>query len=302
MKILLIAGGWSPERNISLKGAANVQDALVALGHKVTFFDLACNFSQLLNAASQHDFAFINLHGAPGEDGLIQALLDTIHCPYQGSGPAGSFLALNKAASKEIFRNSGIKTADWELLPAMPDENWLPLIGYPLFVKSNTGGSSLHLGRATNRDELFGNLVKIFTAGSEALLEPELSGKEITCGILGEEALPPILIEPVEGDFFDFNSKYMKNGAREICPAPIGAEAIGRVQALALKAHKALGLSGYSRADFIFDQNGNFTILEVNTLPGMTATSLVPQEAAEIGIEFKDLIQKLIDLGLATKR
>lgn len=298
MKILLIAGGWSSERDVSLAGAKNIEAALISLGHLVTFFDLLDNFDNLVAAARQHDFSFINLHGAPGEDGLIQAMLDAASCAYQGSGPAASFLALNKAAAKQIFRLHNIPTADWLLLPEPPAENWEPHLPFPLFVKSNTGGSSLRLGRATNRKELQSLLENIFAASEEAILEPELKGREITCGILGQEPLPPILIEPVMGEYFDYESKYAKGGAREICPAPITPDQTAIVQALALKAHNALGLYGCSRADFILDQNGNFTILEVNTLPGMTSTSLVPQEAAQIGLSFPQLLQKLIDLGL----
>lgn len=302
MKILLIAGGWSSEREISLAGAKNIEEALTGLGHQVTLFDLREKFSELLTAAREHNFAFINLHGAPGEDGLVQAMLDIAGCPYQGSGPAGSFLALNKAAAKAIFRFSGLPTANWEFLPTPPEKDWRPNIPFPLFVKSNTGGSSLRLGRATNMQELETALSEIFAAGEEALLEPELKGKEITCGILGETPLPPIEIVPVVGDFFDFRSKYAKNGARELCPAPISREETRKVQDLALKAHRLLGLSGYSRSDFILDASGNFTLLEVNTLPGMTSTSLVPQEAAKSGFSFPELLQTLIDLGMEKRK
>ena len=246
MKILLIAGGWSSEREVSLNGARGMAEALRARGHSVTFFDLLTEFDTLLPQAREHDFALINLHGAPGEDGLVQAMLDRVGCPYQGAGPAGSFLALNKAAAKQIFRHAGLPTADWEFLPSAPPADWQPRLPYPLFVKSNTGGSSLRLGRARNRGELDKVLAEIFAAGDEALIEPELKGREVTCGILGDEALPPILIEPVAGDFFDYESKYAKGGAREICPAPIAPELTARVRELALAAHQALGLRGYS--------------------------------------------------------
>ena len=126
MKILLIAGGWSSEREISLVGARGMQDALTQRGHDVTFFDLLHDFDRLLECARAHDFALINLHGAPGEDGLVQAMLERADCPYQGSGPAGSFLALNKAAAKQIFRQAGLPTADWALLPQRPAPDWEP--------------------------------------------------------------------------------------------------------------------------------------------------------------------------------
>lgn len=298
MKILLIAGGWSTERQVSLRSAENIRAALERLGHEVTFLDPAPDFGSLLAVAAKHDFAFIGLHGAPGEDGLIQAMLDTVNCPYQGSGPAGSFLALNKAAARQVFLNSGLPVPDEEFLPRRPEPDWQPTLPFPLFVKSNTGGSSLHLARASDLRELETALAGIFESHEEAVIETELSGCEITCGILGERALPPIMIEPVAGAYFDYESKYAKGGAREICPAPIGSEATRKVQDLALTAHRVLGLSGYSRADFIMARDGNFTLLEVNTLPGMTETSLLPQEAAATGLDFDGLIAELIELGL----
>lgn len=302
MKILLIAGGWSSERAVSLASSRIVENVLREAGHEVSFFDLLAGFDRLIDQARQHDFAFIGLHGAPGEDGLIQAMLDKAGCPYQGAGPAGSFLALNKAAAKQIFRQSGLPTADWEFLPLPPPEDWSPRLPYPLFVKSNTGGSSLRLGRAENRAQLDAALNAIFAAGDEALLETELPGRELTCAVLGEEALPPLLIEPLAGTFFDYQSKYAKGGARELCPAPISQEAAQQAQELALAAHRALGLSGYSRTDFILDAKDRLTLLEVNTLPGMTATSLVPQEAAAAGISFVQLLERLMQLGLNRSR
>ncbi|WP_300787808.1 D-alanine--D-alanine ligase [uncultured Desulfovibrio sp.] len=298
MKILLIAGGWSSEREISLVGARGMQDALTQRGHDVTFFDLLHDFDRLLECARAHDFALINLHGAPGEDGLVQAMLERADCPYQGSGPAGSFLALNKAAAKQIFRQAGLPTADWALLPQRPAPDWEPPFGWPVFAKSNTGGSSLHLGRAACRAELDPILDEIFAAGECALIEPQLSGREVTCGVLGEEALAPILIEPVAGEFFDFTSKYARGGAREICPAPLPDAITAEVRRLALAAHTALGLAGYSRTDFILGADGSLHLLEVNTLPGMTPTSLVPQEAAVAGLDFGQLLERLIELGL----
>lgn len=298
MNILLIAGGWSTEREVSLRGAETIASALRSHGHDVDLFDLSANFDQLLLAASTHDFSFINLHGAPGEDGLVQAMLDSIHCPYQGSGPAASFLALNKAASKQVFRFNKLPTADWVFLTERPTTDWQPPSGWPLFVKSNTGGSSLRLGKANNRQELEAALSEIFAAGEAALIEPAIRGRDVTCGILGQQALPPILIEPLEGEFFDYKSKYAVGGAREICPAPLPEQINLRIQELALQVHSLLGLQGYSRVDFLLDEDAQLFILEANTLPGMTATSLLPQEAKAIGLDFPDLLETLINLGL----
>lgn len=299
MKILLIAGGWSTEREVSLTGAKGVETALKSLNHEVTFFDLTPeNFSEICDLARKHDFVFLNLHGSPGEDGLIQAMLQAVSCPYQGSGPAGSLLALRKAAAKEIFRAFNLPTPDWEFLPAMPARSWVPAFAPPWFVKSDAGGSSLRLGRADNLSDLRNWLETIFSAGEQAIIEGACKGKDLTCGVLGERALPPVLIEPQAGDFFDFKSKYAKDGARETCPAPLQEEINLKAQEYALKAHKVLGLKGYSRTDFILSETGELSILEVNTLPGMTPASLFPKEAEAIGISFPQLLQELIRLGL----
>ncbi len=300
MRILLIAGGWSNEREVSLNGAKNIATALEELGHHVTFFDLSSGFDTLIHTARQHDFAFINLHGVPGEDGLVQTMLDSAHVPYQGSGAAGSFLALHKAATKQVYRVAGIPTPDWEFLPAPPADDWQPSFDYPIFAKSNTGGSSLLLFCAQNKQELDTAMEKIFAAGCDVLLEPCVYGADTTCGVLDDIALPPILIRP-RGAFFDYASKYESGGAEEICPAPLPPNINAKMQELALKAHKALGLYGYSRTDFVLQKNGDIFVIETNTLPGMTSTSLIPQEAAAIGISFGGLLEKLIELGMKKK-
>ncbi len=297
MKVLLIAGGWSPERNISLMGAEPIRRALLELGHKVTLFKLDENFDAMLEAAKRHDAAFLNLHGQPGEDGLVQALLDRIGCPYQGTDAAGSFLALHKAAAKAVFRQAGLNTPKSLFLTAMPEEGWEPPLAYPLFAKSNTGGSSLHLFRLINPSELRPALQQIFESGSEALLEAFIPGREVTCGVLGNKALPPILISP-KNAFFDYHDKYSEADAVEICPAPLPQELLRRVQEAALAAHQALGLSGYSRADFIVREDGEIFILEINTLPGMTDVSLVPKAAAAAGLSYVSLVGKLLEMAV----
>ncbi len=298
MKILLIVGGWSSERDVSLSAAPALRAGLEELGHSVTVLDLREGFGSLMETARGHDFAFINLHGTPGEDGLVQAMMEACGCPYLGAGPAGSFLALNKAAAKQVFRIAGLPTADWEFLPARPAADWEPRLPYPLFVKSNMGGSSLRLGRAENRAELDALLGDIFAHGESALLEPSLPGRDVTCAVVDGVALPPILILPQMGDYFDYRSKYSDGGAREICPAPIPEDATARMQAYTLKAVTALGLDGYGRADFILGEDGSLNLLEVNTLPGMTANSRVPKAAAAMGWSCPELPRRLIELGL----
>jgi len=299
MHVILIAGGWSDERDVSLSGAKKIRASLDELGHDVTFFDPADDFRNLLSIARNADFAFINLHGTPGEDGLIQAVLDKAGCPYQGAGPAASYLALNKAASKEVFEANGIQTPDWQLVtPTQGRETPLEL-PLPVFVKPDKGGSSLGMSLVRTAEEFPAALDKVFALCQSALVETFIPGVELTCGILGKEALPLIMITPRDGsDFFDYENKYADNGAEEICPAPVDEALTSSIQEQMLVAHAALGLTGYSRGDFIATADGEAYLLEVNTLPGMTPTSLLPRAAAHVGYSFTELIGELIRLGL----
>lgn len=300
MKVLLVAGGWSSERVVSLSGAVQIKQALASLGHEVVDHDLSENFPGFIDAAKACDFVFLNLHGAPGEDGLPQALLDAAGVPYQGSGPAGSFLALSKAASKQLYRQAGLDMPRWAFLPRGSATDFTPDFPLPWFVKPNLGGSSIHMTLVRDTGELPAALARVFDSGDDALIEEGLSGPELTCAVLGDVALPPILIRPKAGEFFDYASKYEPDAAEEICPAPVDpavTEALGRVS---LAAHGVLGLSGYSRSDFILTEGG-LKLLETNTLPGMTPTSLLPRSARAAGLSFADLIARLMELGLAQR-
>ena len=301
MRILLIAGGWSGEREVALSGARQIEKGLAALGHTVTLFDPARDLRGLYPATEGQDFAFINLHGSPGEDGLIQCLLERIGLPYQGSDSRSSLLALNKAVAKQIFESAGLDTPRWEFVPACHVTEWRPLLPFPMVIKPNTGGSSLGVGIITTEEELEAHLARPEIAGQDLLAEVLVRGQELTCGVLDGETLPPILIRPKRGEFFDYESKYVPGATEEICPAPVSAELTVRLQSMARAAHDALGLSDYSRADFMLSGDGTPYLLEVNTLPGMTATSLLPQEAQAAGLSFEQLLARLIELGLRKK-
>ncbi|MDR2604869.1 MAG: D-alanine--D-alanine ligase [Desulfovibrio sp.] len=347
MNILLTAGGWSSERDVSLAGAEGVRKALINLGHTVTDHDPGVSLESLAEAAAGKDFVFIMLHGSPGEDGIMQAALDRLGIPYQGSGPAGSMLALHKGFAKMLFASAGLVTAPWRLLPGRAGAELLPLPEYPLFIKADTGGSSLHMERVETPDALPAALNRLFACGGPYLAESAVDGVEITCAVLGElvngvevpRALPPILIKPAAGKVFDYACKYSPGGAEELCPAPIPERLTARIQEAALTAHRTLGLSGYSRADFIVPDNGASrtlpgppacssptaggqsgislkgkaenhkacfeacpVLLEVNSLPGMTRTSLLPRAAAACGLSFDRLVERLVELGLARNR
>jgi D-alanine-D-alanine ligase len=307
MDILLITGGWSNEREVALAGAERVRESLESMGHAVAVHDPATSPENIALAAEGKDFAFIMLHGSPGEDGIVQALLERAGCPYQGSGPAGSMLALNKAFAKSLFVRAGLNTAPWRLLHGRPIGDPLALPPFPLFLKANTGGSSLRMERVEKAADLPSALNRLFAAETCCLAESAVDGTEMTCGVLGERgeegetpaALPPILIRPASGRIFDYASKYSPGGAEEICPAPVSPRLAERVQAMAVKAHRVLGLSGYSRSDFIVPKTGDPVLLEVNTLPGLTPNSLFPKAAAAAGLSFERLLERLIELGLA---
>lgn len=308
MRILLITGGWSGERDVALRGGKSLQEAMLSLGHTVEWFDLQHSVAGLLERAQANDFAFINLHGSPGEDGLVQAVLERAGTPYQGSNPAGSMLALNKSAAKALFESVGLPVAKSLLITRKPQPGWQLPLNYPVFIKDNCGGSTLNLEYVPTPAHLEAALDTLFTQAGSFLAEEAVQGFELTCGVIGELhngeekplALPPILIKPKSASgLFDYESKYATGGAEELCPAPIPADLTRLIQEITVKAHTVLGLSGYSRADFMVNEQGQPFILEVNTLPGLTATSLIPQELAAIGISFAGMAERLIELGMA---
>ena len=299
MRILLIAGGWSSEREIALLGAQEITKALHDLGHEVVFLDPAHDLGNLIPTAATCDFAFINLHGSPGEDGLVQSLLDSVPIPYQGAGPAASQLALNKVATKIIYQRHGLNTPNWAFIPAAirkkPTTISLP---FPRVIKPCTAGSSVGIFFAESSQDFETALAHETLAGQDLLVEEQIRGQEITCAVLDDTPLPPVLIIPRKGTFFDYTSKYEDQGADEICPAPITDHLCADIQRMALTAHNILGIDDYSRTDFIVDNKGCIFALETNTLPGMTSASLLPKEALAAGMSFEELIERLITLGM----
>ena len=252
------------------------------------------------------DCVFLGLHGADGEDGKIQAALDLLGVPYTGSDYLGSAMAMDKAVAKRIMDSNGIRTPAWRELryteadiPRLCQE--LPV---PCAIKVVNGGSSIGVQLPDSREELSSALRDVLRYGSRVIVEEKIHGREMTVPVLGESALCPIEIVPPEGSSFDYVAKYQSGSAAaaEICPAPIGEKETKLLQETALQFHRALGLSVYSRTDFILDGEGRAWCLEVNTLPGMTPASLIPKAAAVAGMSYGELCEKIVELSLQVRR
>ena len=252
------------------------------------------------------DCVFLGLHGADGEDGKIQATLDLLGVPYTGSGPLGSAMAMDKAVAKRIMVSAGVRTPAWQELRYTEAD--IPRLAaslpVPSAVKVVGGGSSIGVALPETREELEQALHEILRYGSRILVEEKIRGRELTVPVLDGRWLSPIEIVPPEGSSFNYVAKYQSGalGAREICPAPITEAEARLVGEAAVKVHEALGLSVYSRSDFILDGEGRAWCLEVNTLPGMTPNSLIPKAAAIEGLSYAQLCEKIVELSLQARK
>ncbi|MBU1172678.1 MAG: D-alanine--D-alanine ligase [Proteobacteria bacterium] len=303
--LALISGGFSSEREVSISGGNQVFDALDKDKYLIQRYDPKFDLIRLVTDAPDIDVALIILHGPYGEDGTIQGMLELLDIPYQGSGVLGSALAIDKVASKKIFEQNNLPVPPYRIARkgmAFDENECLHELGLPLFVKPATGGSSIGMSRVASGNDLGTALEKAFEYDDVILIERFIKGTELTCSVIGNEdltALPLIEIIPANpsSTFFDYEAKYSPGGATEICPARISDDLTQTMQALSIKAHKALGLRGYSRTDMILS-DGSFYILETNTIPGMTRTSLLPLSAKTAGISFSQLLDRLIELAL----
>lgn len=352
MKIVVLGGGVSTERQVSLVTGTSVCRALRSLGHRAVFVDLylgledydgalealfdapdglvgevslgktAPDLAQVkasrrmqgpsrlgknvLALCALADCVFLGLHGADGEDGKIQAVLDLMGVPYTGSGPLPSAMAMDKAVAKRFMESAGLLTPAWRELrythadiPRLSRE--LPV---PCAVKVVNGGSSLGVALADTREELEAALEELEHFHSRVIVEQRIYGRELTQPILEGEELCAIEIVPPEGSSFDYVAKYQSGaeGASELCPAPITPQQQQMLSEAAWKLHRALGLRVYSRADFILDREGRIWCLEVNTLPGMTPNSLIPKSARAAGIDYPALCSRIVEKSLEARR
>ncbi len=304
LRVALLAGGKSAEREVSLKSGEQVFQALDKDRYDISRYDPRDDLPRLAQDAGSIDVALIILHGRLGEDGTIQGFLESLGVPYQGSGVLGSAIAINKILSKELYRQAGLPTAPYAILDRKRPKNIeevLNRLGLPLVIKPEHEGSSIGLSIVRTEDQLPKALQDAWSYDRRCLVEKFIQGIEVTGGVLGNDELQVLpLIEIIPGDgyeFFDYKAKYTPGASREICPARVSPELTARAQELAKRAHRALFCRGYSRTDMIIDGEEIY-ILETNTIPGMTQTSLFPQAAAVAGISFSNLLDKLIELAL----
>ncbi len=345
MKIVVLAGGLSPERNVSLSSGTMACNAFLKAGHQAILLDLFFGMPELSVSVDQlfrdakplppapisevepdlaaiaasrplgwsdriglnvieicraADIVYMALHGADGENGSVQTVFDLYGIRYTGSSPEGCRLSMDKHAAKEIFEREGILTPKGRLLRRGEifsfDE--LPL---PAVAKPNSGGSSIGISIARTREELKEAVELAFRQEDSILVEEFIQGRELSCGVVDGKALPVIEIIPKEG-FYDYKNKYQAGAALEVTPAPISASATEKVQRLAERVFKALKLSVYARMDFLLTEAEDAYCLEANTLPGMTPTSLLPQEAAATGVDYITLCENIIALSLEKYR
>jgi len=350
VKITVLMGGTSAERDVSLASGVRVAEALRSCGHEVLSVDTAHGIlsapdeqallsgkivktippdvqalvrlnAQLpgtLRSLPQTDVLFLALHGGQGEDGTLQALLDLTGVPYTGSGHLASALAMDKDLSKHLFRAAGVPTADWQMVTGWEPGTGRSLaslgtgreqsfaeeverkLGLPVIVKPSKQGSTVGLSIVREIGALWDAINEAAKHDDEVMVEQFIPGRELTVGILGDEALPVGEIIPVH-EIYDYECKYTAGMAREIFPADLTAEETRTIQDLARRAFRALKLRGYARIDFRMSPDGVFYCLEANTLPGMTALSLIPQAAAAQGISFPELCDRIVRLALETQ-
>ena len=327
MKVVLLMGGRSAEREISLRTGHGIARALRNLGHDVVAIDAAdgrligpgeapaaalqgpekrtdlpeVSVSAVAEAGAVSDaeVVFIALHGGAGEDGTVQALLDLAGKPYTGSGVLASALAMNKAMAKRVFEREGIPTPRWQLLTAdeLGEIDAARLGGYPLVVKPNAQGSTVGLTIVARDDELPAAINLAFEYGRDVLVEQYIAGRELTVAMLGDEALPVIEIRPT-GGHYDYETKYSAGMSEYFCPADLPEPLAREIQSIARRAALALGCTGVSRADFRLSRDQQPYCLEVNTIPGMTPTSLVPMAAHARGISYDQLVARMLELAM----
>jgi D-alanine-D-alanine ligase len=305
VRVAVLKGGRSLERGVSLRSGARVEDALDALGHEALPLDVGSDLVQRLREG-RPALAFIALHGPGGEDGTVQELLEILGIPYTGPGVAACGRCMDKVAAKHELREAGIPTPDWvafnatafrELGAADTLEEIEARLAFPLVVKPAGQGSSLGVEFAASREEVPEALLAAFSYDDRVLLERYVDGRELAVGVLGSDPLPAVEAVPREEDFFNFEARYEIGRTEYVCPAELDPSTAGDIQAVALQTYDTLGCSGFGRVDLILGGDGP-QVLEVNAIPGLTDTSLLPMAAEAAGLSFEQLVERMIALAL----
>jgi D-alanine-D-alanine ligase len=290
LHLVVLMGGPGSEREVSLRSGAAVANALRQGGYRVTELEVTGTDFEL---PADTGLCVNMIHGTFGEDGRLQSLLDARGIVYTGEGAEGSRLAFDKKESKQRFEQSGVPTARWEMI-GRGEKPTLPL---PLVLKAPREGSSVGVHIVRKSEDMDAALRDCAALDREILVEEFVEGRELTVGVVGDRALAVVEIRPHEG-FYDYEHKYTKGASEYFCPAPIDAGTTERVQAAALAAHRSLGLEVYSRVDILLRGDGTLCVLEANTIPGMTETSLLPKAAAAVGTSFLELCEEIALLSL----
>lgn len=302
LTIGVLYGGPSSEREVSIESGENAAKALESAGHQVHRVLLDGTFNVRDARSLGIDVALLALHGEFGEDGKIQSILEEADIPYTGSGIDASSRAFDKVLAKQAFERHSVRTPAWmsvDMPQAILDSNVEKLcdLNPPVVIKPATGGSSLGVTIVREKNQVEDALRKAAEYGDCVLIERFIKGRELTVGVIGEEALPVAELK-VPGEFYDYNAKYSDERTRIVCPAELDPDLAARVRALGLAAHRALGCRDVSRTDIILDESGMLWVLEVNTIPGMTSHSLLPRAAGAVGISFAELCEGLLRLAV----
>ena len=305
MKVAVLKGGRSLERGVSLRSGARVEDALERLGHEVLPIDVGPDLVKRL-VSERPDVAFVAMHGVGGEDGTVQELLEILGIPFTGPGAAACARCMDKVQAKDAIEEAGLPTPHWfafnqtafrEFGAADALERLEETLGFPLVVKPSRGGSSLGVKFARSATEVPQALVSAFSYDDRVLLERFVDGRELAVSILGDEPLPVVEAILLEGDRYDFEARYEIGRTRFACPADLSAEEERAVTEAALATYRALGCTGFARVDLILAEDGPW-LLEANAIPGLTDTSLLPQAAEAAGLNFEQLVERILDLAL----
>jgi len=297
-KVLVLMGGWSNEREISLISGKYVLESLISSGVNAISFDLNKDNLHEIKQINP-DRVFIILHGKGGEDGEIQLFLDNLNIPYTGSGSNASKICMNKRISKDILLDNNISTPFYKKFDNKDDiEDLEKIFKYPFIVKPSSEGSSIGVNIVENRQDFHQAIKDNKLISNDILIEEYIDGIEYTVGILHDRALPVIKLIP-PGKFYDFNAKYKSSETQYLCPSELEKTIENSVKAQSLQCFKALNCTGWGRVDLIIDKSGKSWVIELNTVPGMTKKSLVPMAAQQINIDFDNLVLNILDTSFA---